>query len=218
MTHPVFGPISEAQHRDFLNDSDGDGYLANGAWFGSQGVKDAVVRKLHQHRADDEFIQRDYQAKKSRLQPALDLSDVEDWDPKDLVYKGCALGCMVPIRVDVINEEAPLPFYLLDDQGVSMEYCDEVEMRFGIDRDVAELLDETFEAQNGFEAAGAFAVASVEAIPVGADLSEVYSQFRSRLTEHLRNYGQVMSIRARTEALLDELRRAPIFANVGDQS
>lgn len=86
----------------------------------------------------------------------------QELDPeKALGYKGCALGCMVekqqnPDRVDSFHEL--------------------VERQLGIPERVAEAIDNTFEDLD-FEQCAAFAVAAVEAIPVGADLTAVGDTF-----------------------------------------
>lgn len=82
-------------------------------------------------------------------------------------YKGCALGCMVP---------------KLEDESGEAVYA-AVGNLLGIPYEVGEAIDETFESCETFDAAAAFAVGVVEAIPVGADLKHV----NANLLDHL--YG-----------------------------
>lgn len=115
------------------------------AWFGDPDLKARVVAKMKQHRVKDEFIQGVYQ---SRI---IDGSNT---------WKGCAIGCT-------------LPHILKDMMGERDNWHKRVQDEYGINHVVAEMIDSVFEAQYGLEKAGDFAVAVIEAIPVGADLTEV---------------------------------------------
>lgn len=196
----IFGAVSQQQYhawRDWADANGGDNYLAEGAWFGNPQIKAAVLEKLRVHRAQDEFIQGSYQARTWAGAPAALPT-----------YRGCALGCMVPIRVTTIKEDAEIPFYLLNAFDDEMEYNEEVEMRFGIDRDVAALIDATFELQPDFRAAGDFAVASVEAIPVGADLLGVYDSLE--WARQVRRDSSPEQVGLYTERVLAALHNAPM--------
>lgn len=88
-------------------------------------------------------------------------------DPsKALGYKGCALGCMV-------REQAKphdVTFALL------------IEETYGIPDNVAPAIDDAFETLD-FKDCAEFAVAVVEAIPVGADLKGAGRAYWDRLEE-----------------------------------
>jgi hypothetical protein len=71
-------------------------------------------------------------------------------------YKGCAIGCMLEY-----------------DQASTWPWHFRVERQFGIPAALAAVIDDTFEEQPDFQAAGEFALAVVEAIPVGVELREV---------------------------------------------
>lgn len=82
-------------------------------------------------------------------------------DPKKaLGYKGCALGCMVAEQA----EPEDVTFTVL------------VEETYGIPESVAAAIDDAFESLR-FKDCAKFAVAVVEAIPVGADLTEVGREY-----------------------------------------
>lgn len=110
-----------------------------GAWHGDPELKAAVVERMKQHREADSFAQGFYQ-----------LTDPE----KALGYKGCALGCMVPLR---------------DDDVDGLDFDEKVEEQFGIPARLADAIDESFESLD-FDDCAEFAVSVVAAIPVGADL------------------------------------------------
>jgi hypothetical protein len=114
------------------------------AWHGSAELKAEVTERLRVHREADDFIQGNYQL----------------FDPDSpLGYKGCALGCTLP-RLDA------------DDLDALSAFAIEIERQYSIDFAIADLIDDLFEAQP-LPRAGIFAVAVIEAIPVGADLSGI---------------------------------------------
>lgn len=124
------------------------------AWFGNPELKAQVVAKMKQHRAQDEIVQCNYQIKYG-----------SPFGP--VKYKGCAIGCTLPY-VTKAQRMASTGGYSDD-----FDWHDEVEKRYGIDAQVAYMIDEIFELQDDFQDAADFAVAVIEAIPVGADLSNV---------------------------------------------
>lgn len=182
-THPAFGPASSLNLGRWL--ADPDAWVQDGAWFGSQAVKDAVLDKLREHRRIDMFMQGDYQAS---LNPEDNVTGEN--------YRGCALGCMVPFRTT-----ADLKI-LLDERGLVIDFDQEVELRFGIRSDVANLIDNVFEAQESLEDAGDFAIEVLEAIEPGADLSEIYDSYWDDDTDRYSAEGQA-------NTLIDLLRDAP---------
>lgn len=127
-------------------------WLARGAWFGDPDIKEAVLAKLKEHRAQDEITQGLYQGFGF------------NHETRDTSFRGCALGCMLPPRPHL------RAYHLKTAPVYRLVHSSEVELRFGIDEGVARRIDTTFESQDTFEAAANFAVASVEVIPVGANL------------------------------------------------
>jgi hypothetical protein len=119
------------------------------AWHGDPELKERIVARMRQHRKDDAFIQGAYQE--------LDIS-------LPLGYRGCAIGCLLDKDPDVIDSWHGL-----------------VASQFGIPYGVAEIIDSTFESfcagDDSHARASDFAVAAIEAIPVGADLTDVFDQF-----------------------------------------
>ena len=127
------------------------------AWHGDPELKARIVARMHQHRKDDAFVQGAYQY----LDGALPLG-----------YRGCAIGCLLdPQRGDKPRAE-----------GYSTNaWHDEARRQFGIPTDVSDLIDTTFEDfatyDDNHARASDFAVAVIEAIPVGADLTGVSELF-----------------------------------------
>jgi len=116
------------------------------AWHSDPDLKTEVVARMKAHRADDSIIQGLYQ----QIDPDLASG-----------YRGCLIGCTLPKR--------PADH----DSG----WHREVEALYGIPDSIGHLLDRIFEnlpTEDGQHAL--FAVASIEAIPVGADLSLVASR------------------------------------------
>jgi hypothetical protein len=83
---------------------------------------------------------------------------------EDGAVRGCALGCMIPVWQPVWEQE---------------EVQLAVEAFFNIPRYVADWIDDEFEAQETLQLATDFAVAVVEAIPVGADLLSISPMSRA---------------------------------------
>ena len=124
------------------------------AWHGDPALKDEVLTRLREHRAADAIIQGLYQ----QYDPGLAVQ-----------YRGCAIGCTLPLQ-----ETNPVPGRH-EVAGPGAGWHAEVERLYGIPRPVAHLIDRIFEGLPTDEA-GDFAVAVIEAVPVGADLSMVSSR------------------------------------------
>jgi hypothetical protein len=146
------------------------------AWLGDPGLKEEVVLRMKEHRAEDSIIQGHYQLHAPELASG---------------YKGCLLGCT-------------LPKMRQDHTLMLMGWHERVEDLYGIPADVAALLEAVFENMSSFDKAADFAVESIEAIPVGADLSKVreyYTQCINRAT---------WSPSRCRKKILDLLRNAPV--------
>jgi hypothetical protein len=150
------------------------------AWFGDPALKEEVVLRMKEHRAEDSFVQGHYQ----KYAPE-----------KATQYKGCLLGCTLPREVGPGGTSTVLGL------GRWQRRVAEV---YGIPTGVAYLLESVFESLP-FEEAANFAVESIEAIPVGADLTEVHRYW-------LREDEQDESWSAMDEKdkVLDMLRNAPV--------
>lgn len=135
------------------------------AWFGDPDLKASVVEKLKQHRRLDEIVQGNYQSPRE--------------DQHGGGFTGCAIGCTLPQMYtskitregnrEWINPEDELMWKASGFHGLIQKY-------YGIDWRVAGVIDHLFESQPSFQEAADFAVAVIEAIPVGADLSQVEGQ------------------------------------------
>lgn len=124
---------------------------SKGTWFGSEDLKAWVLARMVKHREDDEFIQGEYQ--RAADTPAG--------------YKGCLIGCTLPKRT---ANRGYRHGYMLPGAGFVDETGDrekDVEALYGIPEPIGDLLEATFEDADSFEDAAEFAVASIEAIPVG---------------------------------------------------
>jgi len=129
-----------------------------GAWFGDPLLKERTVALMKRHRELDHFLQGDYQTLRS---------------PSGIGFKGCAVGCLVETsELGWVDNSNLMLRYDGDDSGAVAWHL-AVQEQFGIPAPVAAAIDGLFEHQDDFEAAGDFAVAVVEAIPVGADLSAI---------------------------------------------
>lgn len=150
-----------------------------GVWHGDPALKAEVLARMIAHREADEIIQGTYR-----------IHDPEAASG----YKGCLVGCTLPAELE-------------DTTGC----CDirpregwhrRVESLYGIPEDVAWLLDDTFEEQDTFDDAAEFAVASIEAIPVGADLRDLARRYRGEEIDEVN-----------AALVLAELRNAPLVAS-----
>lgn len=151
------------------------------AWFGDPALKERVVLKMKEHRARDEFAQGTYQDFYDKSGAFYVYPDDETQVPHDSTFKGCAIGCTLP----------PISLSKLQDEDFN--WHKEVERQYGIKSDVGWLIDEFFEGMSSFEEAAQFAVDVIEAIPVGADLSEFdlltydFASGAARFIQDLRN-------------------------------
>lgn len=163
------------------------------AWHGSQELKDRIVARMHQHRLADAIVQGSYQIRDREL---------------PLGYRGCAVGC------------------LLDKQpGLepAAGWHGEVEKQFGIPAAVAEAIDSTFEnfgiGDDSHSRASDFAVAVVEAIPVGADLGNLIERFDEWSENYARTEFEDAEEEWRAEEdaqaakLIELLRNAPVVGS-----
>ena len=137
------------------------------AWHGSPDLKEEVLLRMKEHRANDEIVQGIYR----------------QWDPSAASgYRGCFLGCTLPKEV----HPSPWGFHRA------------VQEHYGIPTPISSLIEGCFETISGpghFEEAADFAVRVVEAIPVGADLYEVF---------------RTLAAADSTEDVLDILAAAPV--------
>lgn len=117
------------------------------AWHNDPDLKAEVLARMIAHREADEIIQGVYQD----LDPNLASG-----------YRGCLIGCTLP--------------KLKDRWSMSETWQELVEKYYGIPAAVGYLLDYTFESLDYGDHA-AFAVNSIEAIPIGADLTAVPDLF-----------------------------------------
>jgi hypothetical protein len=127
------------------------------AWHNNPNLKTEATARLRAHRAEDSIVKGLYQL----LDPDLASG-----------YRGCAIGCTLPPQApfDPGGTDKPGP----PEGG----WHGEVERLYGIPRPIARLIDGLFEnlPTDGDQHAE-FAVAVIDAVPVGADLSLVISRF-----------------------------------------
>lgn len=152
-----------------------------GAWHGDPELKAEVLARMIAHREADEIIQGHYRV----------------WDPEAASgYKGCLVGCTLPGEME--DTEKHVAWHPNPINRPREGWHQRVELLYGIPADVAHLLDSTFEDQETFDEAAEFAVASIEAIGVGADLRELAQ----------RHHEDEIEINA--AMVLEELRNAPL--------
>lgn len=130
-----------------------------GAWFGDPEFKQQIVDLMHEHRRQDRLAQGVYRE--------FGFDEHGNDRPETLEnFKGCAIGCLITSKLGIeINRFS----------GEWQGWWREVEREFNIPALVAQTIDRHFESQY-FDDAAIFAVASIEAIPVGANLNEVADQ------------------------------------------
>lgn len=150
------------------------------AWRNNPDLKAEVVARMRAHRAADEIVRGVYQ---------LPDSDTASG------YRGCALGCTLPLLDDETRNQ-----YDLYPSGPL--WWARIETEYGIPAPVAELIDDTFESQDEFEEAAAFAVDVIEAIPVGADLDRIADDFHVAQMRDAEDYG--------ARWLIEHLAAAPV--------
>lgn len=148
------------------------------AWLGDPNLKEKVVLRMKQHRAEDSIIQGYYQVYAPEFASQ---------------FKGCLLGCTLP---NTVSLGAPVSCW-----GDSWHR--KVEQLYGIPSPVAYLLEAIFENLS-FKDAADFAVESIEAIPVGADLSGAADYWR-----HHEDDGYWIARKAKAPVLA-LLRNAPV--------
>lgn len=160
------------------------------AWHGDPDLKAEAVQRMKVHQAQDAFIQGAYF-----------MTDTETNQ-----FQGCFHGCLTTEKYmeekDISLNE--LNAQLLGDDGdgqVGPWHWQQGERIWGIPADLGWLLDMMFEGHDSSEDAGKFAVEVTEAIPVGADLSDVPAAYR--LLVRTPNWNGV-------EAMLELLRNAPV--------
>lgn len=152
-----------------------------GAWHGDPELKAEVLARMIPHREQDEIIQGYYRIRDSE---------------KASGYKGCLVGCTLPGHLEDTKKCSPWDSNRVDRPREGWHR--RLELLYGIPADIAHLLDDTFEDQDTFEDAAEFAVASIEAIPVDADLSNLARRYRDDETE------------INAAMVLEELRNAPL--------
>jgi len=150
------------------------------AWLNNPDLKEEVLLRMKQHRAEDSIVQGIYQ------QYAPEFASQ---------YKGCLLGCTLPMQPHVRRSE---PYM----NGTT--WHEEVERLYGIPVMVAHLMEHVFESLS-FRWAAQFAVDSIEAIPVGADLSGFVDRWRHDLQTRPR-----IPTSQRAAQVLTILREAPV--------
>lgn len=126
------------------------------AWHGDPGLKTEAVARMRAHREADEFTQR-----------AFVLVDPD----KASGYRGCFHGCLT---ADALIAERGVS--LADLANSFMNWHREGEQTWGIPARLGVVLDHMFEALPAEDCA-AFAVDATEALPVGADLSQVVDRW-----------------------------------------
>lgn len=171
-----------------------------GAWFGDPVLKQMTVERMHEHRAQDKIVQGTWGHFLGKT--------VRN-------FRGCAIGCLIKSGVGILTDNTSFEGYFI-----------EVEKHFNIHRDVARAIERMFEATGTFEEAATFAVESVEAIAVGANLNEVVAQndhYNWHVgTDDWRNAGphscgecqHSSQVRHSRDLFLKELANAPLMPAV----
>ncbi len=152
--------------------------MKNMAWMGDPGLKEQVLLKMKEHRVEDSIVQGKYQ----EFDPTLASK-----------YRGCLIGCTLPRRATA------------DPRNYHSTWHVGVRRRYGIPLRLVYLLESIFEGLPEHRCAD-FAVESIEAIPVGADLNWVVEEWDKleKVVEDWDSYSQM------EDELLKLLRSAPV--------
>lgn len=152
--------------------------MKNMAWLSDPDLKEKVLLKMKQHRVEDSIIQGEYQS----------------YDP-DLAskYRGCLLGCTLPMQVSSRR------------RAVDSRWHEGVRRLYGIPVKLAYTMEAIFESLPQEDCAD-FAVDSIQAIPVGADLTWVMKEWDKLYIEG----PEWAIISQQAKDLLRLLRNAPI--------
>lgn len=161
-----------------------------GAWHGDQALRDEAVARMREHRAADSIVQGLYQ----KIDPDVATG-----------YRGCAIGCLLPLQPMRGIDNRPWP----SDGDDCLGWHQQAELEFGIPAAVAGRIDDVFECRAKPHHA-TFAVEVLEAIPVGADLSQVAEQFDEYLLTEASAYDDGAGDAAELIRLLSE---APVSAH-----
>jgi hypothetical protein len=148
------------------------------AWHNDPHLKAEVLSRMLQHRAEDSIIQGLYQ----------------EVDPQAATgYRGCLIGCTLPRKAGD---------WLRFNRHSEYSWHREVEKQYGIPTQVAILLDNTFE-RLAVDKAPWFAVAFIEATPVGADMDQVVKQLEQDFLDRYHR-GKVPSWYAGDDVWVDD--------------
>ena len=153
--------------------------MKNMAWMGDPGLKEQVLLKMKQHRVEDSIVQGKYQ----EFDPVLASQ-----------YRGCLIGCTLPRRV-TLNPD-PVNYH--------STWHESVRRRYGIPIRLVYLLESIFEGLPEGRCAD-FAVESIEAIPVGANLNWVVEEW-----DKFEGDADWVSYSQMEEELFKLLRSAPV--------
>lgn len=162
------------------------------AWHGDPALKAEVLGRLRAHRADDEIVQGTYQ----RLSPDTASG-----------YRGCAIGCTLPRQALDHDIHGEITGILEPDAD---GWHGEVERLYGIPEWIGMRIDWAFEDLPAEDCAE-FAVAVIDAIPVGADLDAMALKLPYPDAVDASEDGYV-AIRAYAAGFIAELAAAPVPA------
>lgn len=158
------------------------------AWYNNPVLKAEVSARMLQHRIEDGIIQGHYQL----LAPELASK-----------YKGCLIGCTLPLGEPrtTTTRCACGCGEMRQSTIILQDWHKKVERLYGIPEVLNHVFDRLFESLPTSRAAW-FAVSTIEAIPVGADLSEVAELFHQDLV------AQAKRSRKRLHLYADEREHA----------
>lgn len=136
------------------------------AWYNDPALKAEVSARMLQHRVEDSIIQGAYQT----FAPEYASQ-----------YKGCLIGCTLPMAEVRAGKRCGCGCgEWIEPSIVHIDWHKQVEKLYGIPQTLNHVFDALFESLPPSRAAW-FAVNTIEAIPVGADLSGVAELFHQDL-------------------------------------
>jgi len=151
------------------------------AWHNNPALKAEVLARMLQHRYEDSIIQGSYQ------EYAPEVASQ---------YRGCLIGCTLPMGTVTVHSDA---IFVGPGEAIQQEWKEikdidwhpMVEELYGISQPVNALWERIFEWLP-VEKAPWFAVATIEATPVGADMDLVEMRLEQEMRAHFKDYKPII--------------------------
>lgn len=175
------------------------------AWHSDPDLKAEALMRMKTHQVQDEIIQGTYFTETNvKIGPGFGSG-----------FKGCFHGCLTSEKYMQEHNLSSRQFYkmFIETYSGGVWYHEQGELIWGIPESLGFLLDETFESLDGSEEAAMFAVESIEAMAVGADLNgvaETFDEAEGAVYDNPDADPRWETEKGRAQILLQMLREAPV--------